>query len=59
MPTLDFKGKQNIHARHLAVPYRTIVPNAAYSLNPAAYYMIRNNCLKSGRRWIYRKGPIA
>ena len=35
MPTLDFKGKQHIYAHHLTVPYRTLVPDAARSLNPA------------------------
>ena len=33
--TLDFKGKQHIYAHHLTVPYRTLEPDAARSLNPA------------------------
>ena len=35
MPTLEFKGKQHIHAHHLTVPYRPLEPDAARSLNPA------------------------
>ena len=35
MPTLDFEGKQHIYAHHLTVPYRTLEPDAARSLNPA------------------------
>ena len=34
MPTLDFKGKQHIYAHHLAVPYRTLEPDAQRSLDP-------------------------
>ena len=34
MPTLDFKGKQHIYAHHLTVPYRTLEPDVARSLNP-------------------------
>ena len=32
MPTLDFKGKQHIYAHHLTLPYRSLVPDAARSL---------------------------
>ena len=35
MPTLDFKGKQHIYAHHLTVPYRSLIPDAERSLNPA------------------------
>ena len=35
MPNLDFKGKQHIYAHHLTVPYRTLEPDPARSLNPA------------------------
>ena len=33
MPTLEFKGKQHVYAHHLTVPYRTLVPDSARSLN--------------------------
>ena len=33
MPTLDFKGKQQIYAHHLTVPYRPLLPDADRSLN--------------------------
>lgn len=33
MPTLDFKGKQNIYAHHLTVPYRPLEPDEARSCN--------------------------
>ncbi len=32
MPTLDFKGKQIVHAHHLTVPARTLEPDASKSL---------------------------
>ena len=35
MPTLDFKGKQHIHAHHLTVPYRPLLPDPARSCRPA------------------------
>ena len=35
MPTLDFKGKQHIHAHHLTVPYRPLVPDETRSCNPS------------------------
>ena len=35
MPNLEFKGKQHIHAHHLSVPYRPLVPDADKSLNQA------------------------
>jgi hypothetical protein len=35
MPNLDFEAKQHIYALHLTVPYRTLEPDAARSLNPA------------------------
>ncbi len=35
MPNLDFKGKQHIYAHHLTVPYRTLEPDDARSLNPS------------------------
>ena len=35
MPTLEFKGKQQIYAHHLTIPYRPLVPDASKSLNPA------------------------
>ena len=35
MPTLDFKGKQHIHAHHLIVPYRPLEPDDKRSLHPA------------------------
>ena len=33
MPTLEFKGKQQIYAHHLTVPYRPLIPDADRSLN--------------------------
>ena len=33
MPTLEFKGKHNIYAHHLTVPYRPIEPDEARSCN--------------------------
>ena len=35
MPTLDFKGKQHIYAHHLTVTYRSLKPDAGWSLDPA------------------------
>ena len=35
MPNLDFKGKWNVYAHHMGVPYRPLVPDAARSLDPA------------------------
>ena len=32
MPTLDFKGKYHVYARHLTVPYRPLVPDPARSV---------------------------
>ncbi len=36
MPTLEFKGRQYIYAHHITVPYRTLEPDAARSLNRPA-----------------------
>ena len=33
MPTLDFKGKQQIYAHHLTVPHRPLIPDFSRSLN--------------------------
>ena len=35
MPILEFKGKQHIYAHHLTVPYRSLEPDPALSLNSA------------------------
>ena len=35
MPNLDFKGKWNVYAHHMGVPYRPLVTDAARSLDPA------------------------
>ena len=35
MPNLDFKGKWNVYAHHVGVPYRPLVTDAARSLDPA------------------------
>ncbi len=37
MPTLEFKGKHNIYAHHLTVPYRPIEPDEARSCNPSGF----------------------
>ena len=34
MPEIVFKGKERIHAHHLTVPLRPLVPNESYSLDP-------------------------
>ena len=35
VPNLDFKGKWNVYAHHMGVPYRSLVTDAARSLDPA------------------------
>lgn len=35
MATLDFKGRQHIHADHLSVPCGPLEPDPTSSLNPA------------------------
>ena len=34
MPMLEWKGKWHVHAHHMTVPYRPLVPDDAKSLNP-------------------------
>jgi len=36
VPTLDFKGKPNVYAHHLSVPYRPLVPHPDKSIGAAS-----------------------